>query len=113
MANLPPGGATLNWKVNEPVPVSVPVAVHLIVLPIFCGDASDGVRETTDTAANACALHTANPSRHNKPLVHTLMENCSCVARNLRQQRLKQRYTARNRLVKPGNAWRCGERALA
>src|SRR5580658_9672222 len=73
-ARDPPGGATLNWNVNDPVPLSVAVASQVMVLPTFCGDASDGVRETIVTVANTGALSATIPNRHRKPILCSLME---------------------------------------
>src|SRR5580693_415997 len=55
VVSIPPGRATLNWKVTGPGLVSVAVATQAIMAPIFCGDARDGFIETILTVARAGA----------------------------------------------------------
>jgi hypothetical protein len=58
MVSVPLGGVMLNWKVSGPALVSVAVAAQVMDVPIFCGDASDGVKDTIVTVAKAGADNT-------------------------------------------------------
>jgi hypothetical protein len=69
VANVPPGTATLNWKVNGPEFVSVASAIQSTMAPIGCGDFNLDDREAMLTVAIAGPLisgSAANTKHHPK-----------------------------------------------
>jgi hypothetical protein len=63
IASVPPGGATLNWKVTAPPWLLVAVTVQTIAVPIGCGALNAGVMAVMRTVPCAGAHSAAsNPA---------------------------------------------------
>src|SRR5580658_234043 len=70
----PLGGVMLYWNATGPAPLSVAVAVSVMVLPIGCGDACDGFNDSIVTVAKAGADSSASsPIRNDRVLFGIFM----------------------------------------